>query len=112
MKKVVALLLASTLVFSMVACSSGSDTKETTKETAGESQSVEDSSSAENSVSGGDPENAELSFAWWGNQVRTDNTTAACDYYIEQHPSGHVHRVHAVPVVRLLDQAGYRCCRR
>lgn len=42
--------------------------------------------SSDSGGSGGDPGTADLTFAWWGNEVRNKNTTAAIDAYTAANP--------------------------
>lgn len=82
MKKALALALSLVMVFSLAACSNKKDdskqTEGTKTETQGESKSDEEP--------GNTAMEGELDFAWWGNQVRTDITTAALDMFKEQNP--------------------------
>lgn len=88
MKKLVAMLLACAMVFSMVACGSSSDGDKNTE--AAEPKSSADAEPTE----GGDTEAAddgeevvaELAISWWGSQARADITMEVLDMYTAEHP--------------------------
>ncbi len=80
MKKLLAALLAMTMVVSLVACG-GEDTKKTTEAPKTEAQGDE------NETAGGDTTgDVTLRMSWWGNQTRTERTEAVLDLYAENHP--------------------------
>ena len=88
MKKLVASLLAGMMVVSLAACGSnggGTDSKDT--QAAGSDTKAETDAESKGEDNSSDGEEVTMDFAWWGNQVRTENTTAALDYYHEQNPN-------------------------
>ena len=88
MKKLVASLLAGMMVVSLAACGNnggGTDSKDT--QAAGGDTKAESEAESKGEDNSSDGEEVTMDFAWWGNQVRTENTTAALDYYHEQHPN-------------------------
>lgn len=82
MKKLVAMLLAGAMVFSMAACGNNgnNDASDSTKGT--DSQKEEGNGEA---ASDGDVE-AELGVYWWGSQTRAEQTQQILDMYAEEHP--------------------------
>ena len=88
MKKLVASLLAGMMVVSLAACGSNggsSDSKDT--KAAGDTKAETEAESKGESKDSSDDKEIEMDFAWWGNQVRTDNTTAALEHYHELNPN-------------------------
>ncbi len=85
MKKLLAALLAMTMVVSLVACGGGEDTKKTTEAPKTEANDgKEDETPAADS--GELVYEGQLSMAWWGNQVRNERTEGMLDLYMEKHP--------------------------
>jgi len=97
MKKVLALLLASVMTLSLVACGGGNTSGQSTAaptdapaSTAAPSGSGEETPAPSAEAGAYDPASAgniELTFNWWGNQKRNDVTTAACDYITSLYPN-------------------------
>ena len=88
MKKLVASLLAGMMVVSLAACGNnggGSDNKDT--KAAGGDTKAETEAESKSEDNGNSDGEITMDFAWWGNQTRTENTTAALDYYHEQNPN-------------------------
>ena len=86
MKKLLALTLVGAMTASLVACGSSSTPATDTAapaDTAATTDAGADAGAAEATT--GD-KTEELSFAWWGNQTRTENTEAALDAYTALHP--------------------------
>ena len=95
MKKVLALLLASVMTLSLVACgggNSGQSTEAPQSTATPASTAAPEGSQEASSVEPGayDPASAgdiTLTFNWWTNQKRTEVTTAACDYITSLYPN-------------------------
>ena len=88
MKKLVASLLAGMMVVSLAACGSNGNSSDDTKAADNGSTKAETEADSKGETENGDSdEEITMDFAWWGNQTRTDNTTAALDLYHEQHPN-------------------------
>ena len=80
MKKLVAMLLAGAMVFSMAACGNNSNNaSDSTKGTDSQNEANNDA------ASDGDVE-AELGVYWWGSQPRAEATQKILEMYSEQHP--------------------------
>lgn len=75
-KKVLSVMLATTMVFGLAACGS---TEEAATETA--TAETEENVSASTDLSDAE---RKLTFSWWGNQTRNERTQAALDLYAEQ----------------------------
>ena len=82
MKKLVAMLLAGAMVFSMAACGSNGNNNASDGTKGTDSQKEEGNSEA---ASDGDVE-AELGVYWWGSQTRAEQTQQILDMYAEEHP--------------------------
>lgn len=83
MKKLVAMLLAGAMVFSMAACGSSDDNNSTSNDS---TKGTDSQSEANNdAASDGDAE-AELGVYWWGSQTRAEQTQQILDMYSEEHP--------------------------
>lgn len=78
-KKVLSLLLASTMILSLAACGSTESTSTTTPEQKDSSTSTTATTDASNTSS-----EVAMTFSWWGNQTRNERTQAALDLYSEQ----------------------------
>lgn len=72
-KKLIALVLCITMIFSLAACSKNK--KEETNSTANTTTNVD------NNTSSGPDEKITLRMAWWGSQTRHDRTVAAIELY-------------------------------
>lgn len=91
MKKLLSVILVCTMLLSLVACGSDSKATEETKSGAGSSNAStsktetatkkEDNSSKENTSTA---PAVNMTFTWWGNQVRNERTQGALDLYSEQ----------------------------
>lgn len=79
-KKVLSLLLASAMVFSMAACGNDSNDGNTG------SSAPAGGNSAQASTSGSSTQNVSMVFSWWGNQTRNERTQAVLDLYSTQNP--------------------------
>lgn len=88
MKKLLAMLLAMTMVVSLVAC--GTEPKETKPE---ETKGTVEAEDDKTEPAAPTDEDVMLRFVWWGNQVRTDRTNAALDLYEEQNPNVKIDRM-------------------
>lgn len=82
-KKLMALLLASTMVVSMVGCGgSDSSSSDTTASTETKTETTTTTTTDATVTSG----STSLTFAWWGNQTRNERTQAALELYSEKNP--------------------------
>lgn len=82
-RKVALLLMAAMTASALSACSSSSG------DATGEASSAAESSTAETtaeSTEGSSGASANLTMAWWGNQVRNERTQQIIDLYSEQNP--------------------------
>lgn len=78
-KKVLSLLLASTMILGLAACGSTESASITTPEQKDSSTSTTATTDASNTSS-----EVAMTFSWWGNQTRNERTQAALDLYSEQ----------------------------
>lgn len=78
MKKALSLLLTAVMAVSLAACGSPGASRSTP-----DPGSASDAASASGAASGGD---ISLTFAWWGNQVRNEQTQSVLDLYARQNP--------------------------
>lgn len=89
-KKMLSLLLASVMTFSLAACgsdggSTGSDNADAgSSAAAGSTQSSADAGSA--AQDSGSAKDVSMVFSWWGNQIRNERTQASLDLYSTQNP--------------------------
>jgi len=78
-KKIIALLMASTMVLSMAACgSSKSETAATDTTTETKTEAATDTTSADGKT--------EITFSWWGGDSRHEATLAAVNKFMELNP--------------------------
>lgn len=89
MKKLLALTLVGAMTASLVAC--GSNSEPASADTAAPAEAAQESAdtaadTAAESADASGEKTVEMSFAWWGNQTRTENTEAALDAYNALHP--------------------------
>lgn len=91
MKKLLALALFGAMTASLVACGSSSAPADDTAAPADTAATTDAGAADAGAADAGAADAAgekteELSFAWWGNQTRTENTEAALDAYTALHP--------------------------
>lgn len=81
-KKILAALMAGTMLLSMTACGGSGETAEKTDAAADAAEKTEAESQAAES---GDE--VVIKMTWWGGQTRHDMTQQVCDLYTETHPN-------------------------
>ena len=89
-KRALALIMATVMAGSLVACGGSGKTETTAAATtaapaAAEAAATDAPAAAETTAA--PAEDVKLTFAWWGNQVRNDRTQAALDMYTEKNPN-------------------------
>ncbi len=86
-KKIVALLMAATMVLSLAACGGKEDTK-TNADTKTNTSSTTNTSTDTTTTK--TDEKVTLRMAWWGSQNRHDKTVAVIQMYEKEHPNVHI----------------------
>lgn len=84
-KKLLAVLLSATMVFSMAACGSEPNTADAPASSEVKTESSEEAQSEAPSEETEEP--ITLRMAWWGSQTRHDITTEVINMYMDEHPN-------------------------
>lgn len=79
MRKLLSILAASTMIFSLVACTGSTPTS-------GAQKPAAETSTEASTTTKGETINLQMTMAWWGNQVRNERTQAALELYSQKNP--------------------------
>ena len=87
MKKILAILLAALMIFTVVACGTSAPSTDGSKapETEGEKEAEPEAEAEAESEGTGNPDAPAMKFMWWGNDSRHEATQKMVDYYNENY---------------------------